>query len=87
MTIKRRLSGRPFEGRPEGERSEEQLLHRGELWRFENKLPRTPSNSKRRAASHSATLRSRKALPITETEERLIAKAAIIGESRIPNTG
>ena len=33
------------------------------------------------------TMRSRKALPITETELRLIAAAAIMGDRSNPNTG
>ena len=38
-------------------------------------------------APYSSTLRRRSAFPITETELRLIAAAAIIGESRSPNQG
>ncbi len=33
------------------------------------------------------TLLKRSALPITETEDKLIAAAASIGESNVPNTG
>ena len=36
---------------------------------------------------YSRTVRRRRALPITETELRLMAAAAIIGLSRSPNTG
>lgn len=36
---------------------------------------------------HNRTKRSRRALPITETELMLMAAAAIIGLSRSPNTG
>ena len=39
------------------------------------------------AAVQSGARRSRSAFAITETEERLIAAAAIIGESSRPNTG
>jgi len=40
-----------------------------------------------RQKSHKALLRNLKALPITETDDRLIAAAAIIGLSNIPNQG
>lgn len=36
---------------------------------------------------HNFSLRSRNALAITETEEKLIASAAITGESSTPKTG
>jgi len=36
---------------------------------------------------HSATRRSRSALPMTDTELRLIAALAMMGLSRRPNTG
>ena len=36
---------------------------------------------------YTFAVRSRSALPITDTELKLMAAAAIIGESRIPNTG
>ena len=36
---------------------------------------------------HSFTVRSRAALAITLTEDSAIADAAIIGDSRMPNTG
>lgn len=39
------------------------------------------------AAHHKDTRLSRSALPITETELKLIAAAAIIGLSRIPKNG
>ena len=38
-------------------------------------------------ALYKATRRSRSALVMTETDERLIAAAAIMGESRRPVTG
>ena len=38
-------------------------------------------------AAHSRTARSLSALPITETDDRLMAAAAIIGLSSRPNTG
>ena len=39
------------------------------------------------AAPQTFSLRSLKAFPITDTELKLIAAAAIIGESRSPNAG
>src|SRR5688500_5551024 len=36
---------------------------------------------------HSSTRRSRSALPMTDTELKLIAAAAIIGDSSTPNSG
>ncbi len=40
-----------------------------------------------RARRYSATLRKRSALLTTDTELRLIASAAIIGDSTMPNHG
>ena len=37
--------------------------------------------------THSTTRRSRKALPTTDTELKLMAAAAMIGLRRIPNAG
>ena len=37
--------------------------------------------------AHNETRRSRRAFAITDTEDRLIAAAAIIGESRMPKAG
>jgi hypothetical protein len=42
---------------------------------------------RRRAARHSVTRRRRNALPITDTELKLIAAAAIIGLSSNPTNG
>ncbi len=38
-------------------------------------------------ADQSLTRRKRSALDITETEDKLIAAAAIIGDNKIPSTG
>jgi hypothetical protein len=40
-----------------------------------------------RACAYRRTLRRRRALPMTLTEESAIARAAIIGFSSIPNAG
>jgi len=39
------------------------------------------------AGTHNATLRNRKALPMTLTEDSAIAAAAMMGESRTPRNG
>jgi hypothetical protein len=45
------------------------------------------SSANRRVESQSATLRSRSALAITETELNVMAALAIMGLSRIPKNG
>ncbi|GEM_PF-3184130 len=49
--------------------------------------PQTPSAAILKTASHSFIRFSRIALAITDTELKLIAAAAMIGESSRPNTG
>ena len=50
-------------------------------------LAATPSTSGSSRPPHRGSLRNRSALPITETELKLIAALAIIGLSSSPNTG
>ena len=51
------------------------------------RLDHDPSYRNPDLARYSTTLRSRNALVMTETDERLIAAAAIMGESRSPVAG
>ena len=39
------------------------------------------------SSPHSFNVRSRSALAITDTDDRLIAAAASIGDSSVPNSG
>jgi hypothetical protein len=48
---------------------------------------RIAANKYRKTHAYSRVLRSRSALPTTETEERLIARLATIGDSNRPNAG
>jgi hypothetical protein len=50
-------------------------------------VPALTSSRPRAADSYTSTRRNRSALPITETELKLMAAAAIIGLRSSPNTG
>lgn len=52
-----------------------------------HRLDHDPSYRNPDLARYNTTLRSRSALVMTETEDRLIAAAAIIGDSRSPVAG
>ena len=55
------------------------------LWEFKSPRPhQEPPDIT--GGSYNFCLRKRRALPITETEERLMAAPAIMGESSSPNT-
>src|SRR5689334_835710 len=60
------------------------MINSGKYFHVRISLIRSPSTW---TADHTFAVRKRKALPITETELKLIAAAAIMGLSSSPNTG
>ncbi len=66
------------------------LVWRGHAARLGIALKRRPGHADSIATPnrcHKASLRKRSALPMTETDERLMAALAIMGDSSRPNTG